>query len=332
MIDMLFTARYSEPFTGKRRRRMAEEEDLFAFRGCALASLWGPQTAAGHHTAEEANAQQATKQAATDQSAGQAATDQAAADQAAADPAAADQAAEQEAADQEAAVQAAADTQQVKAQHINCQATAAHTSVIQQMAAGVGDGHQSSASQTAARSFLDTAPESPLEAAGMYSQALTVKALPSTSSEAMLSGHTGLPASVDLRAFPDGPLSTGQQRQQHRAQSTRLSGWLERTSFDSAIKSGADILAETHDEGAANAEQIECMGDRAASAIAASATASATALPATTIASATASETTPPADGDTAAPALKLAGVATMAPTLSLLPHSLAQVGHISAL
>ena len=73
MIHMHFTARYREPYTGKRRRRMAEGNDLFALRGSALASLWGPQAAPGHHTAKEANAQQAAEQAAAGQSAGQAA-------------------------------------------------------------------------------------------------------------------------------------------------------------------------------------------------------------------------------------------------------------------
>ena len=313
---------------------MAEGNDLFALRGSALASLWGLQAAPGHHTAKEANAQQAAEQAAAGQSAGQAAAGQAAADQAAADQAPADQAAsdlaasdqtaEQEAADQAAA---AADTQQVEAQK-----NTVHTSVIRQPASGVGDGHHSTGSQMAARGTLATAPGSPSEAAGMHREALFVKALPSTSSEAMLSGHTGLPASTDLMAFPDSPQYTGQQRLQHRTQSTHLPCCLEHISTDHASIAGADIPAETPNEGVTNAEQLECMVDGAASATAASAKASATALPATTIASATAAETTPPADEDTPGPALNPAGVGAMAPALPQSPQSIAQVARRPAL
>ena len=68
----------------------------------------------------------------------------------------------------------------------------------------------------------------------------------------------------------------------------------------------------------------------AASATAASATASATALPATTV-STTAVETTPPADDDTAAPAVNLARFAGMASTLSQSSQSSAQVRDVSA-
>ena len=184
----------------------------------------------------------------------------------------------------------------------------------------------------AARGTLATAPGSPSEAAGMHREALFVKALPSTSSEAMLSGHTGLPASSDLMAFPDSPQYTGQQRLQHRTQSTHLPCCLEHISTDNASKAGADIPAETPNEGVANAEQLECMVDGAASATAASATASATALPATTIASATAAETTPPADEDTPGPALNPAGVGAMAPALPQSPQSIAQVARRPAL
>ena len=349
MIHMLFTARCYEPYTGKRHRRMAEEDDLFATRGSALASLCAPPAAAGRHTAK-ANAQQAAEQAALDHFADQAAADQAAADQAvsiqavsiqaasdqAAEQVAADQAvaeqvaadqaaAEQVAADQATVVQAAADTQSVEAPRNNFQATAANPTAIQQLALGLGDDHQSTASQIAARSTADTAPRSPFEAVAMYSKAQTIKALQSTDTEHiyMLSGHIGLPDSTDLRPFPDSPLSTGQQ---HHTRSTDLSTWLGHKRTDSATKAGTAILAETCNEAAASAEQMECMVDRAVSAR----TASATALSATAV-STTAAETRSPADDDTAAPAVNLAGVAGRALTLSQSPQSTAQVRQISA-
>ena len=232
---------------------MAEEDDLFA-----LASLWGPQAAAGHHTAKGANAQQAAAcsaagqaaadQAAADQPAGQAtadqeAADQAVADQAASDQATSDQAAKQVAADQAPVVPATADTQQLQALDVSFQATAANTIVILQLVA-MADGHQSTGSQTATRSTADTASGSPSKAAVMHSQALTGKAPPSLSSGPMVSGHTGLPASTDLRAFPDNTLSTWQQQQQHCTQSTNLSGWLGHTSTGSPTKADTGILAD----------------------------------------------------------------------------------------
>ena len=324
---MLFTARPYEPHIGKRRRHTAEEDDQFAMRGSALASRWRPEAPEGHHTAKATNVQQA----AADQSAGQSAADreaadsaaadqaaagQAAADQAAADQAAADQAVADQAASDQEAVQAAAGSGQVAAQNINFQATAAHASVIQQLAAVEGDDHQSTGPLSTARGTADSASRSPSETAAIYSQALAVKDTPSTTSEPMLSG---LPASTDLRAFPESPLSTEKQPQQNRTQST-LSGWLTHTSPDSASKAGAGVLAETHNEGAATTECMDCMVGRAASAKAASATASATA-----------GEMETPADSVTAAPALNLAGDDAMARTLSQSLQSSARVRHVSA-
>ena len=152
-----------------------EEEDLYALRGSALASLWRPQAAKCRHTAA-AHGPHAppAAQAAADKSAPeQAVDDQLAAEQIVAEQAAAGQsAAEQVAADQPATEQAAADAQQVEAEDTNGQQTAAHASAIQQQAAGKVADPTSAGALAAARSTADSLPGSPSHAAAVHSQAL----------------------------------------------------------------------------------------------------------------------------------------------------------------